>query len=226
MNFVSENYEMVTCIAKEIAAGKDSWQELMHELDDHKKMMCRKYHAYLSKFCTYEDIVAVYDDCVMDTIQEMRVSHTENYLVLLSVAVKARIINLWKHCTRKKRSTQIVINGDTVHIVPESLNAQISADEKSIALQIKDQTTENELRYIELVDQLTSQIQQFAKKGSREKEQAKLLLVELECALYDFSDGKERLLCVLPAGTKWDSCRQKLSRAKKSFREFCNSVTT
>lgn len=219
MKFVSENYEVVTCIAKEIAEGKDRWQELMRELDAHKKMMCRKYHAYLSKFCSYEDIVATYEDCIIDTIPRLS-SEVENYITLLSVSFKTRIIDLHKYYTRQKRAVWVETSEETYICDIKSLNMLDASTNMEYGDLIADEGSVSQYEVVETLIQLQTAIKQFALLGNTQKEQAALLMVELSSACSGNVDRKQELLAVLPDGTSWDSCRQKLKRAKDKFKLF------
>lgn len=210
------DHEKIGELVRDIREGKDLWDQLFSEIDLHRTQMTSKYYHRVVQYCAMEDVIGAYDDSVLRTVNTIE-SDTESYFIgMLSKVFINKVNAMYTFYSLPKRK----FNAETIPLV-------CSADgefENPDAVICDDSFIQQE--YFETAQSIVSALNQYCEKGEKEKANGILIQAEMQCIDLTQEERKAFLMSVVPQGTSWDSCRQKLSRAKKSFKEFYLSVTT
>lgn len=210
------NHEKIGEIVREIRAGNDLWDQLFVEIKMHRAQMTSKYYHRVAQYCAIEDVIGAYDDSVWRTVNTIE-SDTENYFIgMLSKVFINKVNAMHTFYSLPKRK----FNAETIPLTCSTDGEFENPD----AVICDDSCKQQE--YFEMAQSIISALKQYCEKGEKEKANGILIQAEMQCIDLTQEERKEFLMSKVPQGTSWDSCRQKLSRAKKSFKEFYLSVTT
>lgn len=217
MNTVKIN-QLVT----EIKEGKEVevvWRELLAELKKHKKQIVASYKRDLMNIADTEDIVALYEDCLLDTVANWTVEKNEEYIKYFSASLSKSKNLLIRHSLRDKRvlnSKHTICGDETLNSDTATTVFEMHEDENSLD---KFNSVEADIDMKQILD-----VYENSNKKKR-SENRQILEVVIRNAGANSGDYKEELLAVLPENTSWNYARQKLNRAKSDFKEFYKEIS-
>lgn len=209
------NQQVITDVVEEINRGNEgAWVNLFAELSEHKERVVYAYSRRLQSFLSKEDVIALYEDKLISTVNYYSENGTGNFFPLfvhnLSIAKKLVTRNNFRDV--RVANWKEVVCGDAVKgDMPsgESYFDSLADDHGGCAV-------EN----FEAEDYLGSLLREFSNGDKKKEEKAALLKVCMENADKNTAENKEALLAVLPEGTTWATARKKLQRAREEFKEY------
>lgn len=217
MNTVKIN-QLVT----EIKEGKEVevvWRELLAELKKHKKQIVASYRRDLMNIADTEDIVALYEDCLLDTVANWTVEKNEEYIKYFSASLSKSKNLLIRHSLRDKR----VLNSKHTICGDEAINSDTAT---TVYEMHEDENSLDQFNSIEADIDMKQILDVYENSNKKKRSENRLILeVVIRNAGANSGDYKEELLAVLPKNTTWNYARQKLNRAKSDFKEFYKEIS-
>lgn len=217
MNTVKIN-QLVTAI-KEGKEVEENWVSLFAELRKHKAQIIRKYRIDLANIASTEDIIALYEDCLMDTVNRWSIEKHEEYIKYFSASLSYSKKTLLTHNLREKRvlNHKHTVSGEET-ISPESDTTVFEMQEDAEALD-QFESVEADLDIKQLLDVYENS---NPKKRTENRNILEVVLKNVGC---DTGELKSELLAVMPENTTWNNARQKLARAKTDFKSFYKGIS-
>lgn len=210
------DHQKIGAIVRAIREGNDLWDELFAAIKIHKTQMTNKYYRRVAQYCDIADVIGAYDDSVLRTVSTIE-EDTEHYFIgILSKVFMNKINTMYTFFSLPKRK----FNAETIPLLCNNGEEFENAE----AVICNDSSKEQD--YFELTQSITHTLTKYCEQGEKERANGVLIMAEMQCIDLTQEERKDLLMKAVPDGTSWDSCRKKLSRAKKSFKEFYLSVTT
>lgn len=216
------NTVRINQLVTEIKEGKEVevvWRELLTELKKHKKQIVASYRKDLINIADTEDIVALYEDCLLDTVANWTVEKNEEYIKYFSASLSKSKNLLIRHSLRDKR----VLNSKYTVCGDETLNSDTST---TVYEMKEDENSLDQFSAVEADIDMELILDVYENSNKKKRAENRLILeVVIRNVGANSGDYKDELLAVLPENTTWNYARQKLNRAKLDFKEFYKGIS-